>query len=89
MDEYGDPVITVEKSRVFCRVKSIGMKEFYQAQAVGLQPEITFVLPDYLEYNGQARVEYGGVDYRILRTYRASHELELVCYREVSPDAST
>lgn len=85
VDEYGDPSITYTRRDVFCRVASIGQKEFYQAHAVGLQPEIKFVLADYLDYNGEALVEYDGQKFRVLRTYRTGHELELVCYREVNP----
>lgn len=85
VDEYGDPSITYTRQDVFCRLASIGQKEFYQAHAVGLQPEIKFVLADYLDYNGETLVEYDGHLYRVLRTYRTGYELELVCYREVNP----
>ena len=84
VDEYGDPT-TEETSRVvFCRMASIGQKEFYQAQAVGLQPEMKLVLADYLDYDGETLVEYNGQRYRVLRTYRTGQELELVVYREVN-----
>ena len=85
VDEYGDPTISETRRDVFCRLASIGQKEFYQAHAVGLQPELKFVLSDYLDYNGEALVEYDGQKYRILRTYRTGTELELVVYREVNP----
>ena len=85
VDEYGDPRVTETRRDVFCRVASIGQKEFYQAHAVGLQPEIKFVLSDYLDYSGEAQTEHEGQRYRILRTYRAGQDLELVCYREVNP----
>lgn len=85
-DEYGDPTVTETSTEVFCRVASIGQKEFYQAHAVGLQPEVKFVIADYLDYNGEQMVEYEGQRYRVLRTYRADMEIELVCYREVNPE---
>ena len=85
VDEYGDPAITETRRTVFCRKASIGQKEFYQAHAVGLQPELKFVLADYLDYDGEALVEYNGQRYRVLRTYRAGLELELTVYREVNP----
>lgn len=84
-DEYGDQAVTYTSREVFCRIKSIGQKEFYQAQAVGMQPEIKFVLADCLDYENEPIVEYEGDRYRILRTYRTGQELELVCYREVNP----
>lgn len=84
-DEYGDPVTQDARRDVFGRLGSIGQKEFYQAQAVGLQPELKFILADYLDYDGETRVEYNGQEYRVLRTYRAGQELELTLYREVNP----
>lgn len=86
VDEYGDLVAAETFRQVFARLGSIGQKEFYQAQAVGLQPELKFVLADYLDYNGEALVEHDGQRYRVLRTYRAGQELELTVYREVNPD---
>lgn len=85
VDEYGDPVISETARDVFCGLRSIGQKEFYQAHAVGLQPELKFVLADYLDYNDEPLVAYKGQRYRVLRTYREGQELELVCYREVNP----
>lgn len=84
-DEYGDLVATETAREVFARMGSIGMKEFYQAQAAGLQPELKFVLADYLDYEGETLVEYNGQRYRVLRTYRNDQELELTIYREVNP----
>lgn len=84
-DDYGD-LVTKETSRqVFCGVRSVGQKEYYQAHAVGLQPEIKFVLADYLDYENEMLAEYNGQRYRVLRTYRSGQELEIVCYREVNP----
>ena len=85
VDEYGDPVTTETRREVFARLSSIGQKEFYQAQAVGLQPELKFILADYLDYEDEALVEHAGKRYRVLRTYRAGQELELTVYREVNP----
>lgn len=90
VDEYGDPVTTETTREVFCREASIGQKEFYQAHAVGLRPEIKLVLSDYLDYEGEALARYtpeGQAEaqlFRVLRTYRTGLELELVCYREVN-----
>ncbi len=85
VDDYGDQVSTETTRTVFCKVGSIGQKEFYQAHAVGLQPEIKFVLADYLDYEGEALVEYDSQRYHVLRTYRTGQELELTCYQEVNP----
>lgn len=85
VDEYGDPITTETAREVFAGLRSIGQKEFYQAQAVGLQPELVFVLADYLDYDDEPLAEHNGQRYRVLRTYRTGQELELVCYREVNP----
>lgn len=70
---------------VFCRVASIGAKEFYEAQALGLQPEIKFVLADDDDYDNEQSLIYDGCRYRVLRTYRSGRELELTCYKELNP----
>lgn len=86
VDDYGDPVITETTRDVFAKLGSIGQKEFYQAHAVGLQPEIKFVLADYLDYDGEQLVQHDGQRYRVLRTYRKGQELEITVYREVNPE---
>lgn len=88
VDEYGDVTATRSERTVFCDIKSIGQSEFYQAHAVGLKPEIKFVLPDYLEYQNEKRLLYMPFngeeeEYTVLRTYRNHNELELVCKRGV------
>lgn len=85
-DALGDATVTETVREVFAELQSIGQKEFYQAMAVGLQPEVAFRLADYLDYEGETLVEYDGQRLRILRTYRKGQELELVCYREVNPN---
>lgn len=73
---------------VLCGVRSIGMREFYQASASDFHPEVKFVLADYLDYSNERRVKYEGDlapagVYRILRTYRVGQELELTA--ELAP----
>lgn len=83
IDAYGDLDFSPPEEReIFARPCSIGMKEFYQAAAVGLQPEIKFVIADAEDYEGELELVYHGVMYRILRTYQAGTTLELICYRE-------
>lgn len=91
-DEYGDWSVTEQTTEVFAEVQSIGMTEFYQAQATGLRPEIKFILADYLDYSGQKIVRYSpfaGTDndpvyeYTVIRTYRSGNQLELTCHRGV------
>lgn len=71
---------------VFCGVRSIGMREFYQANATDFHPEIKFVLADYLDYRGEPMAIHDGQLYRILRTYRTGIELELTAEKAPAED---
>lgn len=81
-NSIGDPIESTAKKDVFAMVRSIGMKEKYEALAIGLHPELTFVLADYYDYDNQEFIEYETARYRVLRTYRkATNELEIVVTR--------
>ncbi len=71
---------------VFCEVRSIGMREFYQANATDFLPEIKFMLADYLDYHGETMAIHDGQLYRILRTYRTGIELELTAEKAPAED---
>ena len=82
-NETGDPVTTQTEIEVFCQVRSVGMREKYQAQAVGLLPELTFILPYYYEYDDEQYVMYNEKTYRVIRTFvKDSHEIELVVTKD-------
>lgn len=76
----GIPETTEERYECFAKALSIGSKEFYQAQSSGMKPEMKFVLPDYLEYDGENLLEHDGIRYKVLRTYRAGTQLEITVY---------
>lgn len=81
-NDIGDLVETITKKEVYAQVRSIGMKEKYEAFAVGLKPELTFVLADYYDYDDQEFIEYNSVRYSVLRTYRKiTNEIEIVVTR--------
>lgn len=87
-NEYGDTVQTFTERQVFAEVKSIGQSEFYQAEAVGLKPEIKFVIADFADYQNEKQLKYtpfGGTEqiYDVLRTYRNKINLEIVCARGI------
>lgn len=63
---------------VFAGLRSVARSEFYQAQAAGYKPELVFVLADYLDYDDESLVKHDGKLFRVLRTYRAGQELEIV-----------
>lgn len=79
-DQYGIPRRTETKRLVFCQVKSIGQKEFYQASAVGLKPELKFVIADSFDYDDEKELEYNGKRYSVLRTYRTGNSIEITAY---------
>ena len=88
VDEYGDTVTVETERTIFAEVKSIGQNEFYQAQAVGLKPEIKFLIADFADYQNEKKLKYqpfGGTEeyYTILRTFRTRYNLEIVCKRGI------
>lgn len=54
---------------VFCTVRSVGMREAYEAMSHGLRPEYVFVLTHSFEYQNEKRCEFRGVEYTVVRTY--------------------
>ena len=80
---FDDNGLLMEETRrdVFCRLASIGLSEFYQAQATNLRPELKFILADHLEYEGEYLVIHNSEWYRVIRTYRTGQALELVAQR--------
>lgn len=88
VNNYGDIVETPTEKLVFAELKSIGQTEFYQAQAIGLKPELKFVIADYLDYNDEKTLKYQPFhgkeeEYTVIRTYRNGNELEITCKRGV------
>lgn len=76
--------------------KSVGMKEFYQANADGFKPEIKVVLTNWMDYRGEHRLKYQPfgasreITYKIIRSYRDGDSIELTLEREVDvPYVST
>ena len=89
-NDIGDMVETIVKSERFAKVKSVGMKENYEALAVGLKPELVFVLSDYYDYDDQEFIEYETKRYKVIRKDRKkTNELEIVCEGLINPTAMT
>ena len=83
-DEYGYPVVNTTEREVFAEVRSVGMREKYEALQAGLNPELTFVLADYYDYENESEILYEGEPYYVLRTYRNGLRLEIVVTRDSS-----
>ena len=86
LDEHGQPVMDETYRDVLCEVLSIGQKEFYAAHGTDFHPELKIKLTDYLDYNGEKLVDYDGVRYRVIRTYRVGTALEIVLERATVED---
>lgn len=88
VNQSGDIEKVTEEREVFARVKSIGYSEFYQAQAAGLRPNLTFVLSDYMDYNNEQRIKYNDKLYTVIRTYKveSKNELEIVVTAEINTE---
>lgn len=82
--EYGKPD---SLRQVLCTLGSIGMREFYQANATNFHPEAKYTLADYLDYNNETLLIHENVWYRILRTYRTGQALELTVERASKEEA--
>lgn len=65
INAMGDTIATPTKKQVFANKLSYRNKAFYQAQADGLKPSFTFEIKE-LDYNGQPKLEYESVTYRIV-----------------------
>jgi len=86
-DEYGDVVYSEVRTKVYAECKSIGQKEFYQAQTAGMNPEIKFVLASSRDYNEQKEIIFNNVRYKVLKTYIPSNDsIEITCYGGVRED---
>lgn len=73
---------TPAERNVLCTVRSVGMREAYEAMGHGLHPEWVFILAHDFEYQGEQRCQYHGVDYRVIRTYVTEADgIELTCER--------
>lgn len=88
-DEIGDVIETiVYNNEVYCNEKSIRASEFYQAQAVGMKPELTIEIM-LGDYNKEKYVQYEDEEYSVLRTYKTSPEtIELTLVRGVNNGSS-
>lgn len=74
INDIGDVVETVTyEKEVFCNEKSVRASEFYQAQAVGMKPEIVIEMM-LCDYEKEKYVLYDEEEFRVLRTYKTSTE---------------
>lgn len=68
VNDIGDPIKELTKTKRFAEKMEIGQKEFYQAATTGLKPEVKFSIWSF-EYNDEMYFEYKGRNYKIIKTY--------------------
>jgi SPP1 family predicted phage head-tail adaptor len=72
---------TTEAKR-FCQEMSVTRTEYYDADNVGLKPEVVLKLSRAGEYGNELTVRYQGKVYDIIRIYPTNDGgIELVCQR--------
>lgn len=64
---YDTPVET--RRELFVTVRSVGMRETYEALSTNHKPEIVLTLEHDFDYNGEQIIEFRGVRYSVFRTY--------------------
>lgn len=82
-EDIGDIIKSEIKRKVYCDIISVRQSEFYQAQAIGVKPEISVVIRMF-EYTGEVVAELNNIRYKILRAYDKKDGLiELILTRGV------
>ena len=86
-EEHGIFDTRTETERlVFCFVKSVGFREYFEALSQSLHPSFVFVLRDYAEYQGEKICVYHDRRYRIIRTYITSQQTIELTVEEATVD---
>lgn len=89
INDIGDIEVNIIERKVLAHKQSTRQSEFYQAQAVGIKPEIVFVIRSF-EYRDEEKLKFNGIVYRILRTYdKGNGTIEIVCIGAVNSGNST
>jgi SPP1 family predicted phage head-tail adaptor len=84
VNALGDYTETQTEREVFANKTSVKRAEFYQAQAVGLKPEVVFEVR-LIDYEGEKKLSYEGEEYNVIREYSKDGEIvELVCNKLVN-----
>jgi len=74
---FDAPTETPQKT--YCTVRSVGMREYYEAKAAGIEPEVVFRLADSDDYGGEKVLTWNGRRYRVVRTWMQSDGIDLTC----------
>lgn len=83
---FDKPTETSQKT--YCTVRSVGMREYYEAKSAGIEPEVVFRLADADDYGNQKIVIWNDVRYRIARTFLINDGIDLTCERATNDRAA-
>lgn len=75
-DEIGQQVKNKMKRSVFAKIKSIGQKEFFEANVNNMKASIKIEMHSF-EYNDETMCIVGDKIYGIYRTYKTADKIEL------------
>lgn len=76
LDSLNRPSYTYTEDLFYCNEKSIGQSEFYQAESVGLKPEIKLETK-LVDLSNVTHVKYKERRYKILRTFKKEDIVEI------------
>lgn len=77
LDKHRRPKPSYEEEMIYCNIKSVGLMEFYQAQSVGLKPELK-IEARLIDLDGATHFKYNDKLYKILRINQKEDIVELV-----------
>lgn len=89
IDENGNQIRSDKTRTVFCKVRSIGRTEFYQAAQADMHPSIVITISHYKDYLGEKELlhrDWTGIErrYDITRTYRTGDSIDLTCEEKIN-----
>lgn len=85
-DQYGNIKETYTEREVFVKPRSISRSEFYNAATAGLKPELTLVLSNPMEYQGEKLAKFEDTIYEVIRVYQKpeSDSIELTLQNRIA-----
>ena len=84
VDDWGNPIESLEEWEVFAERTSVRQSEFYQAAAQGMKPSVVFEI--YAEEFREAEsILSEGIEFSIIRTFQKTLDrLEVICERKLA-----
>lgn len=79
-DAYGVQQRVFTEKKVFCRVSSVGSREWFEGGRNGLNPELQFIVIRF-DYSGEKIVKFHDNYYFVYRTYITGDYIELYTER--------